>query len=120
MTMQDLKDFSLCLDQLAEVFNVQLSSMKKHAYYLALQDYPLDAIQAASIQALKEESFFPVPAILRAYAKEWLGTQRGLAQASPAPGDQLALREELVDPEEVRRLIASVWPAETAMVREES
>lgn len=112
MTTQDLKDFSLCLDQLAEVFNVQLSSMKKHAYYMALQDYPLDAIQASSIQVLKEETFFPVPAILRAYAKEWLGKQRVLAQGNGGQGDMLALREELVDPEEVRRLIASVWPGE--------
>lgn len=55
----------------------------------------------------------PVPAILRAYAKDWQQKQRHLAQGSEERGDLLALREELVDPEEVRRLIASVWPGES-------
>lgn len=110
MDATHVEAFGTLLDSLKRIFHRHLEADDKAAYLLALSDLPFEAIQHACIQALREETFMPVPAILRAYAKDWQQTQRVRVQASGDQGDMLALREELVDPEEVRRLIASVWP----------
>lgn len=108
MEPTDAKTFGMSLDQLGAIFNVELTLPKKHGYWIALEDLPLEAVQYACKQALKTESFMPVPALLRTYAKEWARLARD-EQRAQSP---LALREDLVSQEEVRRLLASVWPEE--------
>lgn len=104
--------FGTLLTSLTRIFHRQLEADDKAAYLLALSDLSYEAVQHACIQALREETFMPVPAILRAYAKEWQAQQRVVTQAV-SDEERLLLREALVDPEEVRRLIASVWPGQT-------
>lgn len=108
MEPTDVKTFGMNLDQLGAIFNVELSLQKKHGYWIALEDLPLEAVQYACKHVLKTESFMPVPALLRTYAKEWarLSVEQ---QRSQRP---LALREDLVSQEEVRTLLASIWPEE--------
>lgn len=68
--MHDTNDvaFSLMLDALAEAFNTTLSATRKLAYWGALEDIPLDALQRACDLAIRHEEFFPVPAKLRKLA----------------------------------------------------
>jgi hypothetical protein len=110
MEPTDVKTFGLSLDQLAMVFNVELSLPKKHGYWIALCDMPLEAVQYACLEVLKAEMFMPVPAILRNHAREWVRMAR---HQRPMPTqDALQIREALMGEEEVRKLIASVWPEE--------
>ena len=110
MDATHVQAFGTLLSVMAQIFRVGLDTDHKAAYLMALDDLPFEAVQYACKQVLRQETFMPVPAILRAYAKEWQQSQRIREQASVEEGDRLALREALVDPEEVRRLIASVWP----------
>lgn len=110
MDATQLKTFGLMLDQLAAVFNVRLDLPKKHAYWVALEDQKLEAVQHACAEVLKTEGFFPVPAILRTHAREWQKVQAQRAMMPPSEREVLALREATMPLEEVRALIAEVWP----------
>lgn len=90
------------------VFNVELALPKKHAYWRALEDLPLEAVQYACTEVLKTETFFPVPAILRGYAKDW--TRMAKSQQQHSTNEVLALREASLSHEEIAAFIASVWP----------
>jgi hypothetical protein len=104
--------FGRLLDTLGRVYRRPLASDEKAAYLLALDDQPYEAILYACKQVLREETFMPVPAILRSYAKDWCQRQRQEVHRRGSSEDALALREKLVTTAEVRALIASVWPEE--------
>ena len=84
---------------------------------MALEDLPIDAIQYACKQVFRNETFMPVPAILRSYAKEWRKSQVPQCSVPRSEQEVLALREELITPDEVRDLIASLWPDEPSQDR---
>jgi hypothetical protein len=42
------------------------------AYHGALNDYPLEAVQYAAKQAMKESKYFPMPAIFVPHCQTWL------------------------------------------------
>ena len=88
------------------VFNVELALPKKHAYWRALEDMPLEAVQYACTEVLKTETFFPLPAILRSHAREWTKMAR---HQRPQP---LQIREDLLNHQEVQALITNIWPEE--------
>lgn len=75
---------------------------------MAVDDLPFEAVQYACKQVFRSETFMPVPAIVRSYAKEWQTKQRMLAPTTEH--EQLSLRDALVTPAEVRALLAEVWP----------
>jgi hypothetical protein len=102
--------FGRLLDTLGRVFRRPLEADDKAAYLLALDDQPYEAVLYACKQVLREETFMPVPAILRSYARDWC--QRQEAHRRPSCDDTLAIREKLATTAEVRALIASVWPEE--------
>ena len=104
--------FGHLLGVMARVFRVSLDADHKAAYLMALDDLPYEAVQHACQQALKDETFMPVPAILRAYAREWQRQEALRLKDLEAHGDLLALREELASVDDVRALIESVWPEE--------
>jgi len=89
------------------------------AYILALQDLSFDAVQYAAKRVLQEETFMPVPAIMRLYAKEWESQQR--QQAADRLFCLHERNEELVqmDLAAVRALIASIWPDRPATTARE-
>src|SRR5262245_26758345 len=109
MDNSDVKMFGAHMDQLAQVFNRAMSPLIQHGYWLALADLPLAAIAYACGEVLKTESFMPVPAILRSYGKAWLQQDRQ-AQRSMSATEFLAIREENVGVDEIRALLAEVWP----------
>ena len=110
MEPTDAKTFGMQLDQLGSIFNVDLSAQKKHGYWLALVDQPIEAVLYACIEALKAESVMPVPAVLRAHARQWSLT-RGRHRSQTAE-ELLQIREALYAQEELQKLIANVWPEE--------
>ncbi|HEY5869931.1 MAG TPA: hypothetical protein VI542_30925, partial [Candidatus Tectomicrobia bacterium] len=73
---------------------------------------PLDAFQHACFVIMRDEEFFPKPVQFRAYAREWQQKCRHTLQQQRGTQDTLAVRETLVSPEEVRALIATIWPEE--------
>lgn len=102
--------FGRLLDVMGQVFHLTLSRDHKAAYLLALDDLPLEAVQYACRKVFRQETFMPVPAIVRAYAKEWLQHQREQAEAPQTTQELLTLREASVFPEELQALLRSVWP----------
>src|SRR5262245_16669030 len=111
MDTSDVKMFGAHMDQLAQVFHREMSPLMQHAYWLALEDLPLAAIAYACGEVLKTESFMPVPALLRSYGKAWL-QQAGQQRPAMSATEFLAIREENVSLEEIRCLLAEVWPEE--------
>lgn len=95
------------LDTLADVFNIVVDGRKKSAYWRALQDLPLDAVQHACLVVLREESFFPAPSIFRDAARQYLRDQRSRVRPLEALSTE---REDGLAQHEVRALMASVWP----------
>jgi hypothetical protein len=95
------------LDTLADVFNVVVDGRKKGAYWRALQDLPLDAVQHACLVVLREESFFPAPSIFRDAARQYLRDQR--SRVRPLE-DRSTEREDTMATREIRALMATVWP----------
>lgn len=95
------------LDTLADVFNIVVDGRKKTAYWRALQDLPLDAVQHACLVVLREESFFPAPSIFRDAARQYLRDQR--SRVKPLE-DFDSGREDGIGQQAIRALMASVWP----------
>lgn len=92
------------LDTLADVFNIVVDGRKKSAYWRALQDLPLDAVQHACLVVLRKESFFPAPSIFREAALQYLKDQHSRVRPeSPREEDRITQAE-------VKALLASVWP----------
>jgi hypothetical protein len=66
----DAQAFSTLLVGLAEVFDVTLTPTRTELYFRALEDLPLQDVQAAASRAMRECRFFPKPAELRDFAGE--------------------------------------------------
>ena len=111
METTELMTFGLQLDQLAAVFHCELPVSTKHAYWLALVDLPIEAIQFACVEVLKTETFMPVPAIIRLHALAFQRSYR--EEAARIEARQLRLTEARVQQEELQKLFASVWPNDT-------
>lgn len=77
---------------------------------MAVDDLPFEAVQYACKQVFRSEHFMPAPAMLRGYAQDWEKRQRLELPQDPAREAMLALRDELVPSEEVRRLLVTIWP----------
>jgi hypothetical protein len=108
MTTDDKVMFSTMLTSLGLVFNTSITEMLLQVYWMALTDLPITALRHACAQVVKWDREFPVPVVLRDYARDWMEKQK---YEAPASTEQLLqLREELVSPEEVKALIASIWP----------
>lgn len=110
MKSVDRQAFAISLQYLAVVFKTELTTPFLEAYWMALEDLPLEAVQCACARALRHETFFPVPAILRDYARDALRTQRVLEEETNQ-AQQLRLREGLMGKEAVQALINQVWPS---------
>jgi hypothetical protein len=106
MEPTDAKTFGMHLDQLGSVFNVELPLQKKHGYWVALEDLPLEAVQYACVEVLKTEGFMPAPSVLRSHAREWT---RLAKHQRPQPPQ---LREDLLSLDELRQLQMQIWPEE--------
>ena len=106
MEPQDSQQFSETMDMLADTFNVSLTVQRKRAYWMALCDLPYPAIEHACVVALREESFFPPPVILRGAARQYLRDARNRVRL---PVFDVEAQATLAQ-EEVKALIASVWP----------
>jgi hypothetical protein len=104
----DAPEFLKMLLQSAEVLNAELSATKQGGYWHALRDLSLEAFQAASLEVMRNEAFFPAPVVFRQYARTWMTQQKALG-AGKTEQQLLALREELLPQEEVKALIASVF-----------
>ena len=76
---------------------------------MAVDDLPFEAVQYACKQIFRSETFMPVPAIVRGYAKDWVQTH-AVRPPMPSAEDVLALREASITPAEVRALIESALP----------
>src|SRR5256885_3304159 len=109
MTTQDAHQFLACLLQTAEVLNTTLSPQKQAGYWLALQDLPREAFEAACIAVMRQEAFFPAPCVFREHATSWRLHQRTIASEHVSEAALLALREALVPQDEVQALLAGVW-----------
>lgn len=64
MTQSDSVVFATELTLLAEVFGEQLSKARIGAYFVALEAYAVEDVQAACRRAIKASRFFPKPADL--------------------------------------------------------
>lgn len=106
MEPSDARTFGLSLDQLAMVFNVELGLAKKQAYWIALCDMPLEALQYACVEVLKTEAFMPVPSMLRNHARAWTRLSQ---RPRPQP---LQIREDLLSLDQLRQLQMQIWPEE--------
>ena len=83
----------------------------KAAYLIAVDDLPFEAVQYACKQVFRSETFMPAPAIVRAYATDWVKRQRGAHLDAPtSDAEFLALREALITPAEIHALIQSALP----------
>jgi hypothetical protein len=76
MRAEDREAFGIAMMPLAAVFRVQLSETLLEAYWLALVDLPLEAVQAAVVAALRSCQHMPPPAQLRLLAGELPATER--------------------------------------------
>ena len=108
MEQRDLPQFLIALLETAEVLNAELSATKQGGYWKVLQHLPLDAFQAACVQIMGEEVYFPAPIIFKERARAWRAQQQALTPGKTAQ-ELLALRDALVPPEEIKALIAGVW-----------
>lgn len=111
MQHSDIRQFTLQMEHVGLVFNADFPAAKQHGYWIALEDLPLAAVQHACVEVLRSETFLPAPAVFRGYAREWV-RQHTKPPASMSNAEFLQLREEQVSVDEIRELIASVWPEE--------
>ena len=61
----DLRRFSKMISVLEVTFDKELSQEAKDAYWIALEDLPIESLERAGKQAMRECAFFPKPAELR-------------------------------------------------------
>ena len=60
-------EFGQIIGGLAEAFGVKITAMRIKLYARALEDVTLEDVKTACMKALRESTFFPVPAELRKY-----------------------------------------------------
>lgn len=98
---------------MAKTFRVTLDTDEKAAYLLAVDDLDFEAVQYACKQIYRQETFMPVPAIMRSYAREWAKAHAQERQPAPTEQQWLRLREAELEPGAIKDFIASLWPEET-------
>jgi hypothetical protein len=64
MTNADSAVFAAEMTMMAEVFGEALSAPRIAAYFAALEEHPIEAVQEACRRAIKTQRFFPKPADL--------------------------------------------------------
>lgn len=112
MTQAQYPMFLTALETLAELCADSLTEIRQQAYWELMRDrVTLEEWRYACVQAMEREvqHQVPMPAILLEYALECRKLHRE-RQADPLAFR--SLREDLVAQEEVRALIASIWPEE--------
>ena len=102
MQDSDKTPFGMLMKTLSTTFNIELTEMRLHTYWGALRDFPLDAVQWATVQAIKEEPHFPVPLTLRQYARQYRESK--LQQAEQHARKQLTQWSETPDEEGVKAI----------------
>lgn len=118
MKNEDRKAFFQALNTMGEFFCDELSEIRQRVYWQLFGGVTVQEWEYASLRAMAEETFHkvPLPAVLMEYVRAYRTSRRSTIQPTdprmrPGTTEQvLALREELVSPEEIRKLIASVWP----------
>jgi hypothetical protein len=70
MTNEDRPMFTEALTTVADGFRVPVTEGILKAYWLALEDLPLEAIQRACLKTLRLEDRFPVPLTIRQYTRK--------------------------------------------------
>ena len=117
LTIDDTKRFLHALYSMALVFSDEMTLDRQRLYWETCRDeVSIDEWEYACKRAIKQETFHkvPRPAVLLRYVTEWRAEKRRRTEAErdqPMTREQLVqLREELVSPEEVHALIASIWP----------
>ena len=65
MTEGDRPLFAEALHVLGETFNETISDVRAEAYFRALQDLPIEVVNAAVLTALRTSKFFPKPVEVR-------------------------------------------------------
>jgi hypothetical protein len=99
---------------MAEVLANPISELKQRAYWSLLSPkISIEEWEGACKRAMLEETYskIPLPAVLLGYAMErrQAAPPRG---ASHTNAELLAIREANFSAEEIRTLIASIWPEE--------
>ena len=112
MDLEQYPMFLTALETLAAVCADPLEEIRLKAYWELMRDrLTLEEWCYACTKAIEQETHhqFPMPAVLLEYVKEYRWWQREATQRPPPPRQ---IREDLVSQEEVRRLLASIWPEE--------
>lgn len=65
MNHSDLRRFAVTLGALGETFNETISDVRLDAYFMALSDLPIEAIEQATKAHIRDGRFFPRPIELR-------------------------------------------------------
>jgi hypothetical protein len=117
----DQQGFLIALNTMGEFFSDELSELRQHTYWGILRERcTLEEWHYACTQAMAGETFnkVPLPKVLLGYVQEHREAHRTQRQreeradGSHTEAQLLQLREALVLPSEVRRLIESIWPEE--------
>ena len=113
MTSQDESRFYQSLNLLGAFFTDELNDIRQRLYWQVMHaKCSIEEFQGACLAAMERETVYkvPLPSTMLDYVREYRAAQRDAKQSTTTEGQLLALREELVSPEDIRRLIASVWP----------
>src|SRR5262245_26632136 len=120
METTDVERFFQALTAMALMFSDEMGKDRMRQYWLLLQDKcTIEEWAYAAEQAMLRETFHkvPLPAQLMDYVREyrqtqqaWLAQAEREAQRTPTARELLQIRERLVDPEEIRRLITTALP----------
>ncbi len=68
----DRERFSVVLATLGEVYGKEITEVMAEAYWRALRDCPLEAIEAAAIAHIRESRWFPKPVELLEAVEDFL------------------------------------------------
>ena len=87
---------------LSTTFNIELTEMRFHTYWRALQPYPIEAVIWAGIEAAKDAEHFPVPLTLRSLAEHYHG--RGQPSRHQRAKAELPERTATTDEEGIKAI----------------
>jgi len=87
--MNDLDRFGACILAMAEVFNERMSPVRIAATAEALRDLPVEMLEVAARQIIKDDQFFPRPARWREVAVEAIRAQWEAERQERARGHEL-------------------------------
>jgi hypothetical protein len=110
MDDSDFPLFLAALNELSVLCCDELTQVRQRLYWQFLRDNMcLEEWQYACEQVMLREIYHkvPMPAVLIEYAREFRKRKR---EQRPTVSPPLQLREDLVGQEQVKALLASVWP----------